>query len=51
VGKGSYAVVEKGKDISKQFSSKRTPYTQNKIERNYQTKNLTSPGTIINKLF
>lgn len=51
VGKGSYTVVEKRIEISKQFSSKRIPYTQNKIERNYQTKNLTSPGTIINKLF
>lgn len=51
IGKGSYAVVEKGTEISKPYSSERISNTQNKIERNYQTKNLIPRGSIVNKLF
>jgi len=51
IGKGSYTVVEKGAEISKSYFSERISNTQNKIERNYQTKNLTPRGSIVNKLF
>jgi len=51
IGKGSYAVVGKGIEESKPQLTQTSSFTQNKIERNYQTKNLTPPGSLIDKRY
>jgi hypothetical protein len=51
IGKGSYSVVENGIELTKPYSTSRGSFTQNKTVRNYQTKNLTPPGSIVNKIF
>lgn len=51
IGKGSYAVVGKGIEVSKSQINQTGSYTQSKIERNYQAKNLTPTGSFIDKRY